>query len=696
MQRKINHLHWPYISLTMRNEMEQVCVGAEGIVASEREEAYAFLLNFIIDNSPGHDKSNVYALSGDGFFSQSMIHDWGFRNMHFISDHWHLFESVLPKRFPKQIYPLIAEDLRKMAKSLTEGEFESIYSSVMDVLTNLKPRNMNAEEELRVFASERSSYAVYELRKVKGNRNLISSTPAEQNHSSILSHLNDGNKSSNQYYEAPETLIKDLFARQDAHIKKWNESLAYDNMFLEHEKRVVTDTTLKTAAATLCKLSYEKFKDRYSQKSKYYTKNISSSSVAVYCHSDPNRAPRILSSIHEQCCSFMWTDNDQCIHHIAAYGFQPSIYEKQHFRRKQVTASIVHAPRQKIQTNIANVVDEGIGLEPNVLEISDKGAIQMDTPVNEYDTDRYKSSDGHHKIKPLTFSEFSKLTSDLNHAYSRSSADKQIVAATMMFNIQDILCHTLPSLDNVDIESDCKSYNTILEKSKEILMVYKTAFAQSKQFKANDTAPIRVTRPNKTEVNSRLRSRPRSTREKAMKKIKAPRTCTFCKSSMPFSHDRNNCPRRIEYERRGTQYTSSNDKTNLRNRIESLMPISHPVKETVINEMNATLISKVRHLIIHKCYATKRSNDYGFLSIISMNFEVSFVDQNGIVPTRHEKQFISGYVMEDLLSAFKRSDSRLVFDETSHLFVDELVVFHRRTMEVQHDAGGWYDDEVQV
>ena len=152
----------------------------------------------------------------------------------------------------------------------------------------------------------------------------------------------------------------------------------------------------------------------------------------------------------------MWTDNDQCIHHIAAYGFQPSIYEKQHFRRKQVTASIVHAPRQKIQTNIANVVDEGIGLEPNVLEISDKGAIQMDTPVNEYDTDRYKSSDGHHKIKPLTFSEFSKLTSDLNHAYSRSSADKQIVAAIMMFNIQDILCHTLPSLDNVDIESDCK------------------------------------------------------------------------------------------------------------------------------------------------------------------------------------------------------------------------------------------------
>ena len=31
MKREINTLEWPYISLTMRNELEQVCVGAEGI-----------------------------------------------------------------------------------------------------------------------------------------------------------------------------------------------------------------------------------------------------------------------------------------------------------------------------------------------------------------------------------------------------------------------------------------------------------------------------------------------------------------------------------------------------------------------------------------------------------------------------------------------------------------------------------------
>lgn len=694
MQRKLNQLHWPYISLTMRNEMEQVCVGAEGIVASEREEAYEFLLNFIVDNSPGRDKTKVYVLSGDGFFTQKMVHDWGFENTHFVNDHWHLFESVLPRRFPKKIYPLIADDLRRMAMSSTESEFDSILSSAMNMLINLSPRNLNAEEELRKFASERCSYAVFELQKIKGNRNLISSTPAEQNHSSVLSHLNDGNKSSNNYYEAPETLIKDLFARQDVHIKKWNQCLAFDNVFLEHEIKTTVDATLKKAATTLCKLSYEKFKERYHKTSKYFCKKINSSSVAVYSHLNPNGEPHILSSVHEQCCSFMWSDNEQCVHHIAAYGFQPSVYEKRHFRRQQVTVSLIDTRQQtKIQTNIANVIDEGTVINKQCeTALQEQGTTQKDASSDreQYELPIHESSDisnqrsDNAKIKPLTSAEFMKLVSDLSHTYSRSSSEKQIVASTMIFNVKDILCNKLPSKDNHDIETDCKSYETVLEKSKEILTMYRTAFAQSTQFKTAENAVVlRVSKPNESEVNTRLRSRPLSMKEKAVRRKKATRNCTFCKSSNPYSHDRNSCPRRIQYERQGTQYMTSNDKTNLRNRMESIMPILHPVKDPVINEMNSILISKVRHLIIHRCYATKRSNRYGILNIVSMNFEVSFVDQNGIIPTQHERQFISGYIMEDLLSAFKRSDNRLIFDETSHLQPDGMVLFHRHSMEIE-------------
>lgn len=98
MKRELNHLHWPYIAMSLRNELEKVCVCAEGIVAAEKDNAYKFLVNFVLENSPGRDKSRVYVLSGDGFFSQEMIESWGLQSTHFIDDHWHLFQSTLPKK----------------------------------------------------------------------------------------------------------------------------------------------------------------------------------------------------------------------------------------------------------------------------------------------------------------------------------------------------------------------------------------------------------------------------------------------------------------------------------------------------------------------------------------------------------------------------------------------------------------------
>ena len=46
MKRDLNTLLWPYMATSMWNELNQVCVGCEGILLSEREEAYKALLNF--------------------------------------------------------------------------------------------------------------------------------------------------------------------------------------------------------------------------------------------------------------------------------------------------------------------------------------------------------------------------------------------------------------------------------------------------------------------------------------------------------------------------------------------------------------------------------------------------------------------------------------------------------------------------
>ena len=68
MKRELNHLHWPYIAVSLRNELDKVCVCAEGIVATEKENAYKLLVDFVIKNSLGRNRSGVYVLSGDGFF----------------------------------------------------------------------------------------------------------------------------------------------------------------------------------------------------------------------------------------------------------------------------------------------------------------------------------------------------------------------------------------------------------------------------------------------------------------------------------------------------------------------------------------------------------------------------------------------------------------------------------------------------
>ena len=43
---------WLYVSVTMYNYMEQVCVGCEDIVCSERDEYYTATINFMISKSP--------------------------------------------------------------------------------------------------------------------------------------------------------------------------------------------------------------------------------------------------------------------------------------------------------------------------------------------------------------------------------------------------------------------------------------------------------------------------------------------------------------------------------------------------------------------------------------------------------------------------------------------------------------------
>ena len=73
MKQGLNKFLWPCMSVTMYNDMEQVCVGCEGIVCSKGDESYIAMTNFMISNSPKRKRENIHVVAADGFVTQDTV-----------------------------------------------------------------------------------------------------------------------------------------------------------------------------------------------------------------------------------------------------------------------------------------------------------------------------------------------------------------------------------------------------------------------------------------------------------------------------------------------------------------------------------------------------------------------------------------------------------------------------------------------
>ena len=101
-----------------------------------------------------------------------------------------------------------------MCYSRTESQFEESFSKAMSILQEKQNRNENLEEQLRKFYNKCSTYAPYTLSKTRGTCGCRGSSISESNHSSVLVHLNEGDKFGKTYCEKLHTLVKDLLFRQ--------------------------------------------------------------------------------------------------------------------------------------------------------------------------------------------------------------------------------------------------------------------------------------------------------------------------------------------------------------------------------------------------------------------------------------------------------------------------------------------------
>ncbi len=105
------------------------------------------------------------------------------------------------------------------------------------------------------------------MEKIPGNRGLLGSAAAEQNHASILMFLNDGQRGVNNYCENPANLIRDLLYRQHHHVKITNTILAGHAQKLRVERNKLEkyqhdkiNQELLKAAKLLNLSAYERFK----------------------------------------------------------------------------------------------------------------------------------------------------------------------------------------------------------------------------------------------------------------------------------------------------------------------------------------------------------------------------------------------------------------------------------------------------
>ena len=267
MMRRINKWLWPYMSIVMYNELNKVCVACEAIMLAERSHAYMFMVQFLFQNAPGRRPQDVLVVAGDGFFTQVKIEEWGFSHARLLQDWHHLFTSGLSDRFGKTAHALIKTELSQMMRASSEQYFTKALENARIILSRAGQRQLETEAKLEAFASKRHEYAQYCIDMMPGSRGRHGSSNSESNHSSVLCHMNDGHKKTNEYSEEVITLVKDLLARQNDHCIEMNRLLYDDEKLLlaECEKlrqlpRTSKNKDLFRAANSLCRVEYEFYK----------------------------------------------------------------------------------------------------------------------------------------------------------------------------------------------------------------------------------------------------------------------------------------------------------------------------------------------------------------------------------------------------------------------------------------------------
>jgi hypothetical protein len=188
--RQFNAHHFPYSSVVMINDENKICNGCEALFIEERTDTYEKMIQALKTMEPRWDPSGVKLLFGDMKVTQTLLDSAGLHSCRLRGDMWHLLNEVWPHQhsFGRTAFDKIDNFLRLMVTCDTEAEWEFAYQSARTVLAD-DPEKCS---KLDAIHSNPSYYSGHILNQMEGSLGKKGDSHAEQNHSSIVSHMGKG------------------------------------------------------------------------------------------------------------------------------------------------------------------------------------------------------------------------------------------------------------------------------------------------------------------------------------------------------------------------------------------------------------------------------------------------------------------------------------------------------------------------
>lgn len=682
MKRGINKFLWPYVALSMYNEMEKLCLGCEGIICAERVEAYKAMIDFLLASSPKRKQDEINVLAADGFVTQDIVEvKFNLKNTHLMFDEFHLHDSILPKKFGI-LYHVIQGDLRAMCKANSEANFMSAYDEAKVKLQGLATgRNLAAEEALEEFKDDRDHYASYILDTKKGTRGKHGSSISESNHSSVLVHLNDGDRSKNSYCEKPYTLVKDLLQRQQHQMNNMNNLLLGEKDELDIIKfqfNQATPKSLKDAANTSCLQSYFAFSKCVKRTSEYSVTEENPLCRVVSCNSRPNVPIRKCVRQSENdpfaCpgCPVSTAYEAQCVHSLKANdgAFIMDQFALRHMRRDVVSGSYDKCVVEQIENDslveetpitdnndTSTNFDSGTDILSSVEQNENDSLVDSGTDIlsSEQEASYWESRDmtqstvnnSSNTVKSLNRKLMRNLVEDILNNYEKCSEKTRLSLGAIFVSAKDI---------SISDGESCGIFGASGEglplKIEQLVDCHKNSFLP------RTGAFSQVVKPSAShlqrETKQRLKGALEIARRKKQRVIvnnkKTVTKCKFCQTSEK-NHTENNCTKQSHLKSIATEYEFGESYTGYELfKSKVTLSDSFDLQSSVSSSSFITSIGRKRasqHLFVHRVWPKSILGENSY-DLTGLNFEFSYINDSGVI--EKEKFSADGTLFQQILS----------------------------------------------